>query len=113
VPGLYLAVILVSLAGVGILAGRLLPGVLGRRLARPVLAVLVAFLSFDLLGASRGWFTSSGDWVVASLGPGIPPEEPLLLAFLALFAVVLFESFRWRARRRAPRPEGAPGSHGA
>lgn len=96
-PGLYLAVILVSLAGVALLARRYLPGVVSRRLAVPVAAVLAAFLAFDLVGASRGWFASDLDWVVAYVPPGIPPEEPLLLAFLALFSVVLFEGFRRRA----------------
>ncbi len=105
-PGLYLAVILVSLAGVGLLARRFLPGVVSARLARPVIAVLVAFLAFDLVGAARGWFASNTDWVVAYWQPGIPPEEPLLLAFLALFSIVLFEAFRWAARRRA-RPADA------
>jgi hypothetical protein len=100
VPGLYLAAICASLAGVTLLAHRFLPGVVGRRLARPVIAVLVTFLAFDLVGASRGWFASSLDWVVASVPPGIPPEEPLLLAFLALFSVVLFELFRKLGRRR-------------
>jgi len=100
VPGLYLVVICVSLAGVTLLAHRLLPGVVGRRLARPVIAVVVAFLAFDVVGASRGWFASSRDWVVSSLPPGIPPEEPLLLAFLALFSVVLFELARRLGHRR-------------
>jgi hypothetical protein len=101
VPGPYLLVILASIAGVALLAHRLLPGVLRPRLVRPVLAVLVVFLAFDLVGASRGWFASSLDWVVADVPPGIPPEEPPLLSFLALFSVVLFESFRAIERRRA------------
>jgi hypothetical protein len=94
VPGLYLLVILGSIAGVTLLARRFLPGVVSRRLVRPVVAVLVVFLAFDLVGAARGWFASSPEWVVAIVPPGIPPEEPLLLGFLALFSVVLFEGFR-------------------
>jgi hypothetical protein len=97
VPGLYLALILISLAGVSLLASRFLPGVVSLRLLRPIGAVLLAFLAFDAIGATRGWFASSEDWVVAILPPGIPPEEPILLAFLALFSVVLFEGFRARA----------------
>jgi hypothetical protein len=94
VPGLYLLVILASAGGVLLLAHRFLPGVVSLRLLRPIAAVLVAFLAFDVVGAARGWFASSLDWVVAYFQPGIPPEEPLLLAFLALFSVVLLESFR-------------------
>lgn len=97
-PGLYLVAILASIAGVGLLAHRFLPGVVSLRLARPVLAVLAAFLAFDAIGAARGWFASDTDWVVAYWPPGIPPEEPLLLGFLALFSVVLFEAFRRRGR---------------
>lgn len=100
-PGLYLLVILVSVTGVGLLASRFLPGVVTARLARPVVAVLVLFLAFDALGASRGWFASNEDWVIAILPPGIPPEEPLLLAFLALFSVVLVETFRTIERHDA------------
>lgn len=99
-PGAYLAAILVSLVGVTLLARRFLPGVVSARLLRPVAAVLIAFLAFDLAGSARGWFASNPDWVIAIVEPGIPPEEPLLLAFLALFSVVLFEAFR--RRRTAP-----------
>jgi len=88
-PGLYLAAVLGSMAGVAFLAARHLPGTLGPRLARTVVAVLLVFLTFDVVGAARGWFASSDEWVVAHVPPGIPLEEPLLLAFLALFAVVL------------------------
>lgn len=97
-PGLYLAVILVSVAGVTLLARRHLPGVVSPRLARPIAAVLLVFLAFDMVGAARGWFASDERWVVGLVEPGIPPEEPLLLAFLALFSVVLLEGFA-RARR--------------
>jgi hypothetical protein len=109
VPGPYLLIILASFVGVGLLARRLLPGVVSWRLARPIVAVLAVFLAFDALGAARGWFASSRDWVVAYLEPGIPPEEPLLLAFLALFSVVLFEGFRRRRPGRGPVARPAPG----
>ena len=36
-----------------------LPGVLSARLGGPVVAVLVAFLAFDVVGSARGWFASS------------------------------------------------------
>ena len=91
VPGLYLAAIVVSFGGVLLLARRFLPGVVRSRLVRPVAAVLVAFLAFDVVGAARGWFASSDAFIVASVPPGIPLEEPLLLAFLAVLSVVLFE----------------------
>jgi hypothetical protein len=101
-PGLYLIVIVVSIGGVGLLARRFLPGVVSLRLVRPVGAVLIAFLAFDAIGAGRGWFASNLDWVVAYYPPGIPPEEPLLLGFLALFSIVLYEgSRRLGGRRRA------------
>jgi hypothetical protein len=105
VPGLYLAVIVISIAGVGLLAARFLPGLVGARLVRPVAAVLVLFLAFDAVGAGRGWFASSTDWVVAIVPPGIPLEEPLLLGFLALLSVVLLEAFRGAERDHGDRSE--------
>ena len=55
-PGLYLLVIVASIAGVSLLASRFLPGIVSLRLLRPIAAVLVAFLAFDVIGAARGWF---------------------------------------------------------
>ena len=100
-PGLYLLAILGSLGGVVVLARRFLPGVLSLRLLAPVVLVLAVFLAFDVVGSARGWFASSDQWVVAIVPPGIPPEEPLLLAFLALFSVVLVEAFRRSGARDA------------
>lgn len=94
-PGLYLLVIVGSIAGVALLAWQHLPGTLSRRLLAPIAVVLVVFLVvFDGLGAARGWFASNDAWVIAIVPPGIPPEEPLLLAFLALFSVVLLRTAR-------------------
>lgn len=94
-PGLYLAVIVLSLLGVGLCAHRFLPGTLSRRLLAPIAAVFLVFLVlFDGIGAARGWFASHPDWVIAIVPPGIPPEEPLLLAFLALFSVVVLRLSR-------------------
>jgi len=96
VPGLYLVSIVVSLAGVALLARRFLPTIEWRRLLPVIVVVLAVFLAFDAIGAARGWFASNPDWVVAIVPPGIPPEEPLLLAFLGLFSIVLIEGFRLR-----------------
>ncbi len=94
-PGLYLLAILGSLAGVALLAWQHQPGTLGRRLLAPVGVVLAVFLIlFDGIGAARGWFASDPDWVLAIVPPGIPPEEPLLLAFLAFLSVVLVRAAR-------------------
>jgi hypothetical protein len=96
VPGLYLATILISLVGVGLLARRFLPVIGWRRLVPVIIVVLAVFLAFDAIGAARGWFASNPQWVIAIIPPGIPPEEPLLLAFLGLFSIVLVEGFRRR-----------------
>lgn len=94
-PGLYLGFLLISVVGVSLLAWRFLPGTLSRRLLAPIAAVLIVFLLlFDVIGAGRGWFASDPDWVIAIVPPGIPPEEPILLAFLALFSVVVLRLSR-------------------
>jgi lycopene cyclase domain-containing protein len=88
--GAYLLAILFSLAGMLVIDRTQRLGILGRRLLVAVVVVEVAFLLvFDVLGAGRGWFASNPDYVVAIVPPGIPPEEPLLLAFLAYFTLVV------------------------
>ena len=88
--GAYLVAILFSLAGMVVIDRTQRLGILGRRLVVAVVVVELAFLLvFDVLGASRGWFASEPGYVIAILPPGIPPEEPLLLAFLAYFTLVV------------------------
>lgn len=94
-PGLYFAFIAFSAVGVGLCAHRWFPGTLSPRLLAPIGAVMLVFLVlFDGIGAARGWFASDPDWVLAVVPPGIPPEEPVLLAFLALFSVVVLRLSR-------------------
>ena len=88
-PGLYLAAILASFAGVALLDRRLRLGIWSRPTLVAVVAVESVFLAFDLLGAARGWFATDTAWVVAYWPPGIPPEEPLLLAFITVWAIAL------------------------
>jgi lycopene cyclase domain-containing protein len=95
-PGLYLLAILGAFAGVALLDHRF-----QLRLARPatlaaIVVVEIAFLAFDVLGASGGWFATNSNWVVASWPPGIPLEEPLLLAFITVWAIALYRlAGRW------------------
>ncbi len=94
----YLAVLLVSFAGVVALDRRLGAGVTRRvalpRLARSVAAALVVFLGFDLVGVVRGWFATEAARVTLLLPPGIPPEEPILLTFLAVLSVAMYAALR-------------------
>jgi hypothetical protein len=89
-PGLYLAAILLSFVGVVLIDRRLALGIWCRSTAVAIVVVEVAFLAFDAIGAARGWFASDPRWVVAIVPPGIPPEEPLLLAFITLWAILLY-----------------------
>ncbi len=89
-PGLYLVAILLSLVGAFVIDRRLRLGLWSRATAAAIVIVEVAFLLFDVLGASGGWFASNDRWVVAIVPPGIPPEEPLLLAFITVWAILLY-----------------------
>jgi apolipoprotein N-acyltransferase len=89
VPGLYLLAILVSFVGAAVIDRRLRLGLWSRATAAAIVAVEVAFLAFDAIGSAGGWFASNPTWVVAIVPPGIPPEEPLLLAFITVWAIVL------------------------
>jgi hypothetical protein len=95
-PGLYLAAIVGSFAGLALLERRFRLGLASRATLVAIVVVEVAFLAFDLLGASRGWFATNTDWVIAYWPPGIPPEELLLLAFIAAWSIALYRlAERW------------------
>jgi hypothetical protein len=110
-PGLYLAAIVGSFAGLALIDRRFRLGIWSRPTLAAILVVEVAFLAFDLLGASRGWFATNTDWVIAYWPPGIPPEEILLLAFITTWAVALFRlAERWTGEEPRSGDGGAPAS---
>jgi lycopene cyclase domain-containing protein len=92
-PGLYLAAILVSAAGIATIDARFrlaafrAPG----RTAAAVAIGVVFFLLWDAAGIVSGVF-SKGDsplFVGVDLAPELPLEEPVFLAFLSYLALVL------------------------
>ena len=89
-PGLYLAAILLSLVGVILIDRRLALGLMRPATVVAIVVVEVAYLAFAAIGSARGWFASDPRWVVAIVLPGIPPEEPLLLAFITVWAILLY-----------------------
>lgn len=95
---LYLIAILVSFTGVLVLDRRWLPTIGPRRVLRTVAITVPLFLAFDVLGAARGWFASDPRLNLLIVPPGVPVEEPLLLAFITLVSISFLEAFR-RARR--------------
>jgi hypothetical protein len=104
----YLVAILVSFVGMVVIDRRWRLGVVSRRLIATIVVVEIVFLVVDLVGASRGWFASEPDRVVAIIPPGIPPEEPLLLAFLATFTIVLYRLTGRALRPASDRPDAHP-----
>jgi hypothetical protein len=90
VPGLYLLAIVLSLVGAALIDRRLRLGLWSRATAVAIVVVEVVFLLFDVIGSAGGWFASSPSWVIAVVPPGIPPEEPLLLAFITVWAILLY-----------------------
>lgn len=104
VPGLYLAAILVSTAGVAALDARF-------RLAawqhptRTLVAVAIGtlfFLAWDAAGIALGIFVKgdSPALVGIDLAPHLPLEEPFFLAFLCYLALVVAGGVsRWLSRR--------------
>ncbi len=95
-PGLYLAAIVGAFAGVILLDRRLALGLWSVPTAIAIVVVEAAFLAFDVLGAGGGWFATEARWTLASWPPGIPLEEPLLLAFITTWAIALHRlAARW------------------
>jgi len=87
----YLVAILVSASGVVLLARRQRLGLSGRRLLAALVLTLPVMLAVDLAGALRGWFHSDARLSLGILPGGVSAEEPFLLAFLVLVAVVLWQ----------------------
>ncbi|GAA3019899.1 lycopene cyclase domain-containing protein [Microbacterium dextranolyticum] len=107
-PGLYLAALLVSVAGILTLDARF-------RLAfwaQPVpTAIAVAlgtlfFVAWDAVGIASGVFVRGGSplFIGVELFPHMPVEEPVFLAFLCHLALVAQAAWsRWRLRHRVER----------
>jgi lycopene cyclase domain-containing protein len=105
VPGLYLAAILLSAAGVALLDRRWrlaawdAPG----RTAAAVAIGTAFFLVWDAVGIATGVFVK-GDSVLLigiDLAPHLPLEEPFFLAFLSYLALVTWSAaLRVRTRTR-------------
>jgi hypothetical protein len=90
----YLTALALGWAGLLLLDRRLRLGVAGARLARAIALTVPPLLVFDAVGAARGWFASSPRLNSLIVVPGIPLEEPVLLAFLTLLSIVLWRLFR-------------------
>lgn len=93
----YLSILILGISGVVLFDRRFTPGVLGARLARSLVITVPLFLVFDLTGAARGWFFSSPRLNTAIVPPGIPLEEPILLGFLTLLSVTIWQAARMLA----------------
>ena len=111
-PGLYLAAIVLSAAGIATLDARFklalwhAPG----RTAAVVAIGTVFFLLWDAAGIVTGVFVKGASPALLGidLAPHLPLEEPVFLAFLCYLALVSFRGAeRVRASGRRRRREGA------
>ena len=106
-PGLYLAAILASAAGVAALDARWrlaawrAPG----RAAAAVGIGTAFFLAWDAVGIATGVFVKGGSPLLlgVDLAPQLPLEEPVFLAFLSYLALV-----GWAAAERVLSSRGRP-----
>lgn len=108
-PGLYLAAILVSAAGVALLDRRWrlaawrAPG----RTAAAVGIGTAFFLAWDAVGIAAGVFVKGDSTLLIGLdlAPHLPIEEPFFLAFLCYLALVVHAgALRVLSRSTAPDP---------
>jgi lycopene cyclase domain-containing protein len=105
VPGLYLAAILASAAGVAALdhrfrlAGWAAPG---RTAAATGIGTLF-FVAWDAVGIAAGVFVKGDSplFLGIDLAPHLPIEEPVFLAFLCYLALVAWGAGRRILARRA------------
>lgn len=103
-PGLYLAAIIISAAGIAVLDWRFTLA-LWRAPWRTTAAVTVCvifFLVWDAVGIASGVFYKGGSalFVGVDIAPEIPLEEIFFLTFLCYLTIVCWTaSMRMRARR--------------
>ena len=92
-PGLYLAAILVSAAGVALLDRRWRLAAWGTpgRTAAAVAIGTAFFLAWDAAGIAAGVFVKGDSPLLIGLdlAPHLPLEEPFFLAFLSYLALVV------------------------
>ncbi|TQJ31778.1 lycopene cyclase domain-containing protein [Microbacterium sp. SLBN-146] len=103
-PGLYLAAILLSAAGVALLDARFRLAA-WRRPVPTLIAVAIGtlfFLAWDAAGIAAGVFVKGDSPALLGLdlAPHLPLEEPFFLAFLCYLALVVYGGFD-RVRRRS------------
>lgn len=104
-PGLYLAAILVSAAGVALLdrRWRLAAWAAPGRTAAAVAIGTAFFLAWDAVGIATGVFVKGDSTLLLGidLAPHLPLEEPFFLAFLAYLALVAWSGAERLVSRRA------------
>lgn len=110
-PGLYLAAILVSAAGIAIIDARLRLAAFAAPV-RTLIAVLAGtafFVAWDLVGIAAGVFVKGDSplYVGVDLAPELPLEEPVFLAFLCYLALVAHGGALRLLGRRRDEPEPA------
>lgn len=103
-PGLYLAAILVSAAGVAVCDARWRLA-LWRDRRRTLLLLAIGWgflLVWDIVGIAAGVFVKGrGPWFLGiDLAPHLPLEEPFFLAFLTYLTLVLIGAGEKLGRRR-------------
>lgn len=108
-PGLYLAAILVSAAGIAICDWRWRLA-LWRRPRRTLIALAIGWvflLAWDLVGIATGVFVKGeGPWFLGiDVLPHLPLEELFFLAFLTYLTLVLIAAFERMPPASAPRSE--------
>lgn len=117
-PGLYLAALLFSLAGVALTDARLKLAA-WRDPRRTIVAVVlgtVFFLIWDAVGITTGVFVKGDSPLLLGidLAPHLPLEEPVFLIFLSYLALVLYgAAMRLRAHRAGRRPVRGQGGGSA
>lgn len=106
-PGLYLAAILVSAAGVALLdrRWRLAAWAAPGRTAAAVAIGTAFFVAWDAVGIATGVFVKGDSPLLIGidLAPHLPLEEPFFLAFLCYLALVLHAGTVRVLDRRAER----------